>query len=164
MSISRFSEYTFLSDPALSAGITSGVRVKLTSNGYITPAGVQDPEIGVTENSNLNAPVASTNPDGSVADNNASKRPIRVRLWNAHGTQEVRSAGAFVRGDKLKRAANGAVAKWVVANDGPAAANAAPVYGIALADADAAGQLVEVLVVPGVTAGSTGAGTGAVNF
>lgn len=162
MSISRFSEYTFLADPALSSGITNGVRVKLTSGGYITPAGVQDAEIGVTENSNLNAPVASQNPDGSVAANNASKRPLRVRLWNSHGTLEVRSAGSISRGDKLKRAANGAVAKWVSAADGPASANAAPVYGIALGDADASGQLLEVLVMPGIAAGSTGAGTGAV--
>jgi len=164
MSISRFSEYTFLSDPSLSGGITNGVRVKLTAGGYIVPAGVQDIEIGVTENSNLNARVASTNPDGSVADNNASKRPIRVRLWNAHGTLEVRSAGAISRGDKLKRAANGAVAKWVALTDGSASANAAPVYGVALGDADAAGQLLEVLVIPGIAAPSTGAGTGAVNL
>jgi len=164
MSISHFSEYTFLSDPSLSSGITNGVRVKLTAGGYIVPAGVQDAEIGVTENSNLNAPVAAINPDGSVADNNASKRPIRVRLWNSHGTLEVRSAGVIARGDKLKRGANGTVAKWVALTDGSAAANAAPVYGIALGDSVASGQLLEVLVMPGMAAGTTGAGTGAVNL
>ncbi len=164
MSISRYSEYTFLADPSITSGITNGIRVKLLAGGFIAPAGVQDSEIGVTENSNLNAPVASTNPDGSVASNNASKRPLRVRLWNSQGTLEVRSAGAISRGDKLKRGANGTVAKWVTLADGPASANAAPVYGVALGDADAAGQLLEVLVMPGIAAGSTGAGTGAVNL
>jgi hypothetical protein len=164
MSISRLSEITFLADPSITSGITNGIRVKLLAGGFIAPAGVQEREIGITENSNLNAPVASTNPDGSIASNNASKRPLRVRLFNSPGTVEVRSAGAISRGDKLKRGANGTVAKWVTLADGPASTNAAPIYGYAIGEADSAGQLLEVLVEPGIAAGSTGAGTGAVNL
>ena len=163
MSISRHAEYTFLADPATS-GIGAGTRVKLNAAGYIVAAGVADAEIGVVENSNLNAPIASTNPDGSPAASNPSRRPLRVRLWNMSGTVDVQAAGVIAKGDKLKRAANGQVAKWVSATDGSGAANAAPVYGWALQDADAAGQLIEVLPSPGLSLGTVGALAGAVNL
>ncbi|MEI6715728.1 MAG: hypothetical protein WCO60_18400 [Verrucomicrobiota bacterium] len=163
MSISRHAEYTFLADPS-GSGIAAGIRVKLNSSGYIVAAGAADAEIGVVENSNLNAPVASLNPDGSVAASNPSKRPLRVRLWNMTGTIDVQSAGIIAKGDKLKRAANGQVAKWVAATDAVGQANATPVYGYALQDADAAGQLIEVLPAPPLSLGTVGLLTGAVSF
>lgn len=154
MSFARSAEYTFLSSPDV-PGIGLGIRVKLdAATGFILPAEAEDIEVGVVENSNENAPVASYNPDGTVAANNGSKRPLRVRLWNAPGTTDVATTGAIEAGERVKRAAGGRVARW----DAPLDAEVAP-YGFAMGPAVAPFDIIEVLPIPGAGGGSAGGGT-----
>ncbi|MEI6715708.1 MAG: hypothetical protein WCO60_18300 [Verrucomicrobiota bacterium] len=154
MSFARSAEYTFLSSPNV-AGIGLGIRVKLDGNtGFIVPAGASDMEIGVVENSNENAAVVAFNPDGSIAASNQSKRPLRVRLWNAYGTVDVASSGTISAGDRVRRADNGRVAKW----DSVADSAIAP-YGFALGNGIAPTDIIEVLPIPGSST-TSGGGSG----
>jgi len=98
---------------ASSSGVGANLRVKLTANKTVEPAGASDTEIGVT--------------DFKVND---EKTPVKVRLTNGGGSVEVIAGGAITAGSIVKRAANGKVTA-----DG-AGSNYGIAYGSATADGD----------------------------
>jgi len=119
MAFSTHREHSFR--PA--AAIASGLRVKFNSAGRVEPAGAGDQEIGVT-----------------LGESNGTD-PVRVLITAA--TVEMTAGGLIPRGGIVRRGSSGRI---VAAGDTQGGDLAD--FGIALATAYQAGDIIEVLIWP----------------
>ena len=117
--------------PTGGSDIGAFVRVVIDSSGVVSAAGDDAAGIGVTTE-------AAAGPGWAT-----------VKLWSASGTWQIETAGAIAIGDALYAGANGTVA----------ASGTVSVGLIAIEEATAAGDVIEVALAASGAGGGSGAGS-----